>query len=354
MKIPTLENINIKSVTALISPKELRAKFPQTDTTVKTIQDGRSTIENIIDGKEKRLLAIVGPCSIHNVNDANEYAKRLKKVAEAVSDSLFVVMRVYFEKPRSVRGWKGFINDPFLDDTFKMEEGLSMARSLLLNFAEMGLATATEILDPLTPQYIGDLVSWSAIGARTSESQTHREIASGMSTPIGFKNATDGSLDAAINGIKSASGEHHFLGVTYDGLPAVFSTSGNRHAHVVLRGGRRPNYDAVSIAECEEALEKAGLPLRIVVDCSHGNSRKDAGREPIVLRDIILQIENGNKSICGFMLESFLESGNQAIPSDISRLQPGMSITDACIDWDTTEELLLEAARRLKPVIQER
>ncbi len=344
---PHLENINIKSVVELITPNELRTALPQTGKSAANVREGRRTIERILDGEDKRLLAIVGPCSVHNVDDALEYARRLKRVADEVADSLYVVMRVYFEKPRSVLGWKGLINDPYLDDTFRMEDGLRMARSLLLRLAEAGLPTATEVLDTLTPQYIGDLVSWSAIGARTAESQTHREIASGMSTPVGFKNATDGSIEAAINGLKSAAGEHHFLGVTDDGLPAVFSTSGNRHAHIVLRGGKRPNYDAESIAECEIALAAAGVPARIVVDCSHGNSRKNYLREGIVLRDLLTQIENGNTSICGFMLESFLEDGCQSIPSDVSQLRPGMSVTDSCIGWNATEELLLEAARRL-------
>ena len=228
-----------------------------------------------------------------------------------------------------------------------MEDGLRMARAFLLRLAERGLAAATEVLDTLTPQYLGDLFAWSAIGARTAESQTHREIASGISTPVGFKNATDGSLEAAINGIKTAAGEHHFLGVTAEGLPAIFATAGNPHSHIVLRGGARANYDSASIAECEDALAAAGLPSAIMVDCSHANSRKKPERQGLVLRDLLSQIENGNRSIRGFMLESFLEWGSQPIPEDKSKLRPGMSVTDPCIDWDTTEKLLREAATRL-------
>ena len=349
-KHPTLENVNIKSVVLLATPNALRGEIPLTPKAIKTVKTARQTIANILDGEDRRMLAIVGPCSLHNLASAGEYAERLKKLADDVSDTLCVVMRVYFEKPRSVLGWKGLINDPYLDDTFKMEDGLRMARGFLLRLAEMGLAAGTEVLDTLTPQYLGDLFSWSAIGARTSESQTHREIASGISTPVGFKNATDGSFEAAINGIKTASGEHHFLGVTYDGLPAIFGTAGNPHAHIVLRGGSRPNYDAESVAECEKALEAAKLPLKIVVDCSHGNSRKKPERQGLVLRDLLAQLENGNRSICGFMLESFLEWGNQPIPEDLKNLRPGMSVTDACIDWEATESLLREADKRIKAI----
>ena len=347
MNHSTIENVNIKSVVLLATPKKLREILPHTPKTIRAVREGRQTISRILDGRDNRLLAIVGPCSINNLEAAEAYAVRLAKLAEKVSDTLCVVMRVYFEKPRSVLGWKGLINDPYLDDTFKMEDGLKMARRFLLRIAEIGLPAASEVLDTLTPQYLGDLISWSAIGARTSESQTHREIASGISTPVGFKNATDGSLEAAINGIKSASGEHHFLGATYDGLPAVFSTSGNPYSHIVLRGGKRPNYDAESISECEKALEDAGIRPKIVVDCSHGNSRKKPERQGLVLRDLLTQKENGNTSICGFMLESFLEWGCQPIPDDVKKLRPGLSITDACIDWKTTEELLLEAHKRL-------
>lgn len=344
---PGIENVNIKSVVVLATPKALHQELPLTAKAVKTVVAARRTIADILDGKDPRRLVIVGPCSLHDLQAAEEYASRLHRLAKELSETLYIVMRVYFEKPRSILGWKGFINDPYLDDTFKMEDGLRMARAFLLRLAEKGLATATEVLDTLTPQYLGDLFAWSAIGARTAESQTHREIASGISTPVGFKNATDGSLEAAINGIKTASGEHHFLGVTPEGLPAIFGTAGNPHAHIVLRGGIRPNYDSASIAECEEALAAAGLPATIMVDCSHANSRKKPERQAVVLRDLLSQIENGNRSIRGFMLESFLEWGNQPMPADKGKLRPGVSVTDPCIDWNTTEALLREAARRL-------
>ena len=344
---PVIENINIKSIEVLATPNALHREIPLSAKAQRTVGAARRTIAAILDGADPRKLAIVGPCSIHNLEAGVEYATRLKRLAEELDDTLFVVMRVYFEKPRSVLGWKGLVNDPYLDDTFRMEDGLRMARGFLLRLAEFGLPAATEVLDTLTPQYLGDLFAWSAIGARTAESQTHREIASGISTPVGFKNATDGSLEAAINGIRTAAGEHHFLGVTGDGLPAIFGTAGNPHAHIVLRGGARANYDSASIAECEDALEAAGLPAQIVVDCSHANSRKKPERQGLVLRDLLSQIENGNRSIRGFMLESFLEWGSQPIPADRSRLRPGLSVTDPCIDWDTTESLLREAARRL-------
>ena len=263
-------------------------------------------------------------------------------------------MRVYFEKPRSVLGWKGLINDPYLNDTFRIEDGLRMARRFLVSVAELGLPTATEVLDTLTPQYIGDLICWTAIGARTAEAQTHREIASGLSTPVGFKNGTDGSLDACVNGIASALGQHHFLGVTEDGLPAVFSTAGNAYAHVVLRGGHEPNFDAAHVAECERRLKAARLPANIVVDCSHANSHKRPEEQAGVLRAVLSQIEAGNSSIRGAMLESFLEWGAQKIPKDLRQLRPGLSVTDACIDWPTTETLLREMRERLAPVVAAR
>ena len=278
---------------------------------------------------------------------------KLKALADEITETILVVMRVYFEKPRSCVGWKGLINDPYMNDTFHIEEGIRMARHFLFRIAELGLPAATELLDVLMPQYIGDLISWNVIGARTAEAQTHREIASGISTPVGFKNGTDGALDAAINGVRSAMGPHHFLGVTEDGLPAVFSTTGNSYPHVVLRGGKQPNYDAASIAACEQALRAARLPQNIVVDCSHGNSGKDPTRQGTVLRDVLAQIEAGNRSIRGFMLESNLEGGSQPIPSDPSKLNPRQSITDACIDWPTTESLLREAHGRLSKLMRE-
>ena len=353
MSHPRLENVNIKSVALLATPREMHQAVPQTAKSLKTVTRGRVAIEHILDGDDPRLLAIVGPCSIHNLEAAEEYARRLKALSDDIADSICVVMRVYFEKPRSVLGWKGLINDPYMNDTFHIEEGIRMARHFLVRVAEIGLPAATEILDTLMPQYIGDLMSWSAIGARTAEAQTHREIASGISTPVGFKNATDGSLGAAVNGMLAARGPHQFLGVTEDGLPAVFGTTGNSYPHIVLRGGKSPNFGADSIAACEAALRAAKLPLNIVVDCSHGNSDKKPERQGAVLQDILAQIERGNRSIRGFMLESNLEWGAQPL-EDPKDLRPGVSVTDACIDWATTEALLREAHQRYQTVLSSR
>jgi 3-deoxy-7-phosphoheptulonate synthase len=350
MSHPRLENVNIKSVVMLATPHAMQSAVPQSNASLSTVIKGRETIERIMDGEDRRLLAIVGPCSIHNLAAAEEYAARLKKLSDDIGDALCVVMRVYFEKPRSVLGWKGLINDPYMNDTFHIEEGIRMARRFLVSVAELGLPAATEVLDTLMPQYIGDLISYSVIGARTAEAQTHREIASGISTPVGFKNATDGSFAAAVNGMKAAMGPHHFLGVTEDGLPAIFSTTGNAYPQIVLRGGKHPNYDAASIAQCEAALRDADLPPRIIVDCSHSNSAKKPERQGDVLRDILTQLENGNRSIVGIMLESHLEWGAQPIPKDPKTLRPGLSVTDPCIDWPTTETLLREAHQRLKAV----
>jgi len=346
MSYHRLANINIESVELLATPREMRTAVPQTDASFAAVLHGRETIKRILDGEDHRLLAMVGPCSIHNIDAAEEYAQRLKRLSDEISDRIYVIMRVYFEKPRSVLGWKGLINDPYMNDTFQIEDGIRMARRFLVRVAEIGLPAATEVLDTLMPQYIGDLISWSVIGARTAEAQTHREIASGISTPVGFKNATDGSFDAAINGMRAAKGPHHFLGVTEDGLPAVYSTTGNAYSQIVLRGGKQPNYDAANIARCEQALRTARLPINIIVDCSHSNSHKKPELQGEVLNDILTQIEQGNRSIRGFMLESHLEWGAQPMPKDLSVLRPGLSVTDACIDWPTTEKLLREARRR--------
>jgi 3-deoxy-7-phosphoheptulonate synthase len=352
MSHPRLDNINIESVTPLATPREMLAAIPLSPTAVATVSRGRETLERILDGEDPRRFAVVGPCSIHNLGAAEEYALKLRALADEIADSIFIVMRVYFEKPRSSIGWKGLINDPYMNDTFHIEEGIRMARHFLFRVAEIGLPAATELLDVLLPQYIGDLISWNVIGARTSEAQTHREIASGISTPIGFKNGTDGSLDAAINGVRAAMGPHHFLGVTEDGLPAVFGTTGNAYPHVVLRGGKKPNYDAASVAACETALRDAHLPQGILVDCSHGNSGKKPERQGAVLLDVLSQIEAGNRSIRGFMLESNLEGGSQPMLSNPALLNPRQSVTDACMDWPTTETLLRDAHDRIKRVIE--
>ena len=352
MSHPRLENINIESVLPLPTPREIKAALPLTTAAIATVAKGRETIEHILDGDDPRLFAVVGPCSIHNLEAAAEYALKLKALADEVAPAIYVVMRVYFEKPRSSIGWKGLINDPYMNDTFHIEEGIRMARHFLLRVAEIGLPAATELLDVLMPQYIGDLVSWNVIGARTAEAQTHREIASGISTPIGFKNGTDGSLDAAINGVRSAMGPHHFLGVTEDGLPAVFSTTGNSYPHVVLRGGKKPNFDSASVAACEKALRDAHLPQNIMVDCSHGNSSKKHENQGLVLKDVLAQVEAGSRAIRGVMLESNLEAGNQPMLANPALLNPRVSVTDACIDWPTTEALLREARARLEKLIR--
>lgn len=354
MANPLLDNVNINSIIPLATPASLREQIPSSPVVTAQVQEGRQTIQRILDGDDPRMLAIVGPCSIHNLDAATEYAKRLRALADEIRDTVYVVMRVYFEKPRTILGWKGLINDPYLNDTFRIEDGLRLARRFLITIAELGLPAATEILDTLTPQYIGDLISWTAIGARTAEAQTHREIASGLSTPVGFKNGTDGSFDACVNGIASALGQHHFLGVTDDGLPAIFATAGNPYAHVVLRGGRDPNFDAEHVAECERRLKAAHLPQNIVIDCSHANSHKKPEEQGVVLQNILEQIEHGNTSIRGIMLESFLDWGNQKIPKDLRELKPGLSVTDACIDWATTDTLLREMHARLIPVLKER
>lgn len=353
MSHPRLENVNIESVLPLPTPREMKAAIPLTAAAIATVSKGRETLEHILDGTDPRLFAVVGPCSIHNLDAAEEYARKLKALADEVAPSIFVVMRVYFEKPRSSIGWKGLINDPYMNDTFHIEEGIRMARHFLFRVAEIGLPAATELLDVLMPQYIGDLVSWNVIGARTAEAQTHREIASGISTPIGFKNGTDGTLDAAVNGVRSAMGPHHFLGVTEDGLPAVFSTTGNSYPHVVLRGGKKPNYDAPSVAACVDALRAAHLPQNVMVDCSHGNSGKKHDRQGDVLRDVLAQIEAGQTAIRGVMLESNLEAGSQPMLANPALLNPRISVTDACIDWPTTEALLREAHARISKLIRQ-
>lgn len=349
-----LENVNIVSKELLPTPKELQDQLPASPQVAATVLGQRDAIRKILSRDDPRVMVVVGPCSIHDVDAAQEYAERLKTLADDVSDTLLVVMRVYFEKPRTSVGWKGFINDPDLDDSFHIGKGLSRARELLLWLGELGLGVGTEALDPITPQYLGDLVSWVAIGARTSESQTHRDMASGLSSPVGFKNATDGNIDVAINALKAAAHPQHFLGVTEEGKTAVFRTRGNPHGHLILRGGSRPNYDSVSVAMCERGLLDAGLEPNIIVDCSHGNSFKKPEMQPLVLQNCVNQIRDGNTSIIGFMLESNLEAGRQDMPDDRAALRRGVSITDACIDWPTTDTLLREAHARLRAVLPTR
>jgi 3-deoxy-7-phosphoheptulonate synthase len=344
-----LYNVNVDSSELLPTPQQVKEELPASAQAQECVLRSRATIRDILDGRDPRLFVVVGPCSIHDLAAAREYAARLRQLAPEVAGSLYLVMRVYFEKPRTTIGWKGLINDPDMDDSFHIEKGIRLARGLLIELAESGLPAATEALDPIMPQYLQELITWTAIGARTTESQTHREMASGLSTPVGFKNGTDGSLEVAINALQSARHPHHFLGITQQGQSAVFRTRGNPHAHIVLRGGGvRPNYDSVSVALCEQALAEAGLPQNIVVDCSHGNSNKDPSLQPLVAENCINQVLEGNRSIVGLMLESHLEAGSQKIPPDRSLLRYGVSVTDACIDWATTERLLRDLDARLR------
>jgi len=337
-----LENINVEKHEVLITPEHLKAKLPVPEDIREAVNASRQVVRDIVAGKDPRLLVVVGPCSIHDPVSALDYAKRLAELAPQVSDHLYLVMRAYFEKPRSTVGWKGLINDPHLDDSFCVGEGLEIARRLLLDISALGLPIATEALDPITPQYIQDLISWSAIGARTTESQTHREMASGLSCAVGFKNGTDGSLDVAINALQSATSPHRFLGISPSGQVSVVYTQGNPHAHVVLRGGSNgPNYDASSIAATEAALEKLSLTPSIMVDCSHANSNKDHTQQVNVLHSVQQQLLAGNRSITGVMIESHLQPGNQKMAA-ASELQYGVSITDACVGWDDTAAMLNE------------
>jgi 3-deoxy-7-phosphoheptulonate synthase len=351
----TTENLNILSLDTMPSPQEVKQRLPLSESAATTVEAGRAAIQAVLDRRDPRLLVVVGPCSIHDPAAGEDYAHRLRELAQGVAESLLIVMRVYFEKPRTSTGWKGFINDPRLDDSFHVEEGMHLARQFLLTVNETGLPAATEALDPITPQYLGDLVSWTAIGARTAESQTHREMSSGLSTPVGFKNGTDGSVETAVNGILSASRPHSFLGVNDTGRSAIVRTRGNRYGHLVLRGGGgRPNYDSVSIAMAEKVLAQAKLPANIVVDCSHANSFKQPEIQPLVGFDLARQIEHGNQSVVGLMLESFIESGQQPIQRDKSQMRYGCSVTDACLDWPTTAEMLLRLSDTLGPALRAR
>ncbi|MFT5117092.1 MAG: 3-deoxy-7-phosphoheptulonate synthase [Kiritimatiellia bacterium] len=355
MSDSTIENVNLASQDILISPEELKALLPVSDIAHATILNGRETVNNILRRKDPRLIVVIGPCSIHDVDAAMDYARRLKTLADKVSDSLVIVMRVYFEKPRTTVGWKGLINDPYLNGSFNIEAGLKIGRKLLLDISELGLPTATEALDPISPQYLHDLISWSAIGARTTESQTHREMASGLSCAVGFKNGTDGSLTVAMNALQSVSSSHHFLGINSHGQVAVIRTKGNAHGHVVLRGGGgKPNYDSVNIALCEQELRGGNIVENIMVDCSHENSNKNHELQPLVLDNITHQIIDGNQSIIGVMIESNIGAGNQKINEDRSKMQYGVSITDKCIDWETTENTLLDMHEKLKGILATR
>ena len=337
------DDLRIQKTKELISPEQLIGDVGVSEAAASVVTNARRTIHNILTGEDDRLLVIVGPCSIHDPDAAREYAAKLKATADAIADDVFVVMRVYFEKPRTTVGWKGLINDPDLNNTFQINKGLHLARQLLADLAEMGLPTGTEYLDLISPQYYADLISWGAIGARTTESQTHRELASGLSCPVGFKNATDGDIQVAVDAIKSASQPHNFLSVTKQGHSAIFQTSGNEDCHVILRGGKHPNYDMFSVDDTSNMLTKSGLPARIMIDASHANSRKIPARQLDVASDIATQVARGSNSIFGLMLESNLVEGRQDVVSG-QALTYGQSITDACIHWDDTDSLLQELA----------
>jgi 3-deoxy-7-phosphoheptulonate synthase len=340
-------DIRVEKFDPLISPSRLKALIPITEKAQRAVIEGRSAIADILDEKDARLLVITGPCSIHDETSALEYARRLKALSERVADNMLLVMRVYFEKPRTNVGWKGLINDPWLNGSYDINSGLKKARDLLLKITGMGVPTATEMLDPIVPQYIAGLVCWGAIGARTTESQTHREMASGLSMPIGFKNCTDGGLSTAINAMIAAASPQHFLGIDPDGQTCIVKTTGNPHAHLVLRGGSRPNYDTVSISEARAMLIKKRMRRAILVDCSHDNSRKNHTLQGSVWQDVINQRIDGNDSIIGMMLESNLKAGKQKNTGDLATMQYGVSITDACIDWETTEQLIVSAHEQL-------
>ncbi len=339
------DDVRITGVEEVHSPATLFKEFPLTEAIAKTVFDAREASHKILQGEDDRLIVVVGPCSIHDVDAALEYAKKLEVLREELGDQLHIIMRVYFEKPRTSIGWKGLINDPDLTGTFNINKGLKVARDLLITLAEQGMPTATEYLDLISPQYIADLISWGAIGARTTESQAHRELASGISCPIGFKNGTYGNFDIAINAIKSASHSHHFLSVTKEGHSAIFTTKGNNDCHIILRGGREPNYDAASVSDATKQLESAGLRATLMVDFSHANSAKDFRNQPKVSTNIAEQIASGNKAISGVMIESHLVEGNQNGEGKAKDLLTyGQSITDACIGWDDTETVLKELA----------
>jgi 3-deoxy-7-phosphoheptulonate synthase len=340
-------DVNVEKFIPLISPIALKEELPITQNAGETVIQGRHTIEAILKKQDFRMLVIMGPCSIHDERAALEYAEKLHALQQEVKETQFLVMRVYFEKPRTTVGWKGLINDPFLNGTYDITAGLRKARKLLLNITEMGVPTGTEMLDPITPQYIADLVCWSAIGARTTESQTHREMASGLSMPVGFKNCTDGGLSTAINAIIAAGSPQSFLGIDHNGQSCIVKTTGNPYTHIVLRGGRRPNYDSVSIREALNQLNDKNLSDAVMVDCSHANSWKKFQNQSIVWQDILNQRLSGNASLIGMMIESNLNEGNQKNTGDLSTMKYGVSITDQCISWQTTEHLIRSAHHQL-------
>ena len=328
---------------------EVAGHYPVTAHQADVVAQSRTVLRNIIAGEDPRLLVVVGPCSIHDIEAGREYAKRLAKLSEELSDQLYLVMRVYFEKPRTAIGWKGLIMDPHLDGSYDLEAGIQLARSFLREVIDLGVPTATELLDPITPQYISDYICWTAIGARTTESQTHRQMASGLSMPVGFKNSTDGSIQAAVNAVKAASSAQTFLGISPEGFASAVSTEGNPSCHLILRGGSRgPNYEKEHVEDASKRLEKQGFKGSVIIDCSHANSNKDHNLQPKVMESVLEQIRSGSPHIMGVMLESNLKGGNQPFPQPKESLEYGVSITDACIDWNTTEALLRQVHKELK------
>jgi 3-deoxy-7-phosphoheptulonate synthase len=347
--LPT-QDLHVASSVRLAAPRVIKAELPMTEESNRVVVEGRETVKAILRHDDPRLLVVVGPCSIHDTRAALEYAEKLARLRDELSDRLYIVMRVYFEKPRTTVGWKGLINDPHLNGTYDIETGLKIARRLLLDVTQMGLPTATEFLDPYVPQYIADLVSWAAIGARTTESQTHREMASGLSMPVGYKNATDGSLQIALDAMQAARQPHSFLGIDQDGFTTIIRTTGNRFGHVVLRGGRTAsNYDHDSIIEAEMALKKAGQDAALMVDCSHANSNKQFARQEEVAQSVVAERAEGTSSLIGLMIESYLSEGNQPMADNPADLKYGVSVTDACVSWDTTERILRSAYQQLAP-----
>ncbi|MEX0619936.1 MAG: 3-deoxy-7-phosphoheptulonate synthase [Pseudohongiellaceae bacterium] len=353
-RVKEIDNLHIIGFEELPTPRELKDALPATGKALDTVLQGHRSLKAILDRTDPRLIVVVGPCSIHNADEALEYARKLKGLADELQDNLLLLMRVYFEKPRTTVGWEGLIYDPHLDGTHRIEQGLRTGRKLMRDIAEIGLPIAVEALDLISPQYLQDLVTWTAVGARTTESPTHRKLASGISSAVGFKNNVDGNLSVAVNAIRSASATNTFISITEEGKVALFRTEGNPHCHVILRGGQQPNYDAVSVAACEETLRKAGFRENIMIDCSHGNSLKDHNRQGEVLVDVSRQILAGNRSIIGVMLESNLVEGNQPIPDDLESIRYGVSVTDACLGWDATEKLLRDFSATLAPALGSR
>lgn len=342
------QDINIRGTVPLTAPRQLKLEQPARDACYELVTRSREEVKRILAGDDDRLMIVVGPCSIHNRESGLEYARKLKALSDKVKDQLLLIMRVYFEKPRTTVGWKGLINDPHLNDTFDIATGLRMARGILIEVAELGMPAATEMLEPITPQYIADLITLASIGARTTESPTHRQMASGLSMPVGYKNGTDGDLDVAINAMQAAKSQHTFLGIDPEGKTCMVQTKGNPWGHLILRGGRSgPNYDPASLKDAAERLNKAGLSPRFLVDCSHANSNKDYTKQSVVWNDVLAQRQAGNRAVIGMMVESNLYPGNQPLPSDPSLLQYGVSITDGCIGWEETESLILAAHEKL-------